>query len=74
MICECKHAREGLCKRFPPVRIVEGGRNVWAWPPAAAECGEKASPDKVPAKGKNPASKRTRAASNAKSKAGADEA
>lgn len=69
MTCDCKHSQDGQCRRFPPVRTVENGRNVWQFPPASAECGEKALPDQVPAETQNPASKRTRTASKAKSKA-----
>ena len=69
MTCDCKHNRDGQCRRFPPVRTVENGRNVWQFPPASAECGEKASPDQVPAETQNPASKRARTAAKSKSKA-----
>ena len=41
MTCDCKHSQDGRCRRFPPVRTVENGRNVWQFPPADAECGER---------------------------------
>jgi hypothetical protein len=69
MSCNCKHNHGGDCRRYPPVRAVENGRNVWQWPPASAVCGEKAEPEQVPAEGQNPAPKRATAPQRAKSKA-----
>lgn len=69
MTCQCKFNAGGDCRRYPPVRAVENGRNVWQWPPASAECGEKAEPYQVPAKGQNPAPKRATAPQRGKGKA-----
>lgn len=69
MTCQCKFNVGGDCRRYPQVRAVENGRNVWQWPPASAECGEKAERDQVPAKGQNHASKRATKAQSGKGKA-----
>ena len=75
MTCDCKHSQDGRCRRFPPVRTVENGRNVWQFPPADAECGERvraaepAEGGEVTAKEAKPPAKRTRTAAKSKSKA-----
>lgn len=69
MSCNCKHNHGGDCRRYPPVRAVENGRNVWQWPPASAVCGEMAEPEQVPAEGQNPAAKRATKPQRGKSKA-----
>ena len=75
MTCDCKYNQDSKCRRFPPVRTVENGRNVWQFPPADAECGERlrdaesAEGGESTAKEANPPAKRTRAASKAKREA-----
>ena len=75
MTCDCKHSQDGRCRRFPPVRTVENGRNVWQFPPADAECGERlraaepAEGGEAAAKEAKPPAKRTRTAAKSKSKA-----
>lgn len=71
-VCDCRHSIEGTCRRFPPVRAVENGRNVWQFPPASAECGEKAAPEQAPAEAGKPAAKRARAPQGGKAKAAVD--
>lgn len=40
--CDCKHERDGWCHRYPKVSITVLGKNVWTYPPADCECGERA--------------------------------